>query len=193
MKKPNAVERFIKGRESLLTYVGDYVAEAGAAGQFVGVAGLASFSASRHTWGSPPYVSVSMTVEEGASTRAVVKHAMRIVGAVKAEKKFDDATGAVVYKFKTAGWDVTIIGGAPAACEVEEYTEEVVTAATPESRESVKKFRLVDPKCLGQNGEPDGAPPPKTQEEKEALLDPVKVEENVREMFDLPPSTEKNS
>lgn len=82
----------------------------------------------------------------------LVRQVLTLTRAPKAEKRFNEEKGRVEYWVQHDGVDVVIIGAAPERCKVELVEEPVVIPAQPARTEIRKRYRLVDPNCLGVQG-----------------------------------------
>jgi len=153
--EPNPVKRFIDYR---LEDVKNSGASAGAAAVFVGVVGLANFYLYERSY-PEHHFEIDASVRQKQPVRPIVKQLMALVGCKRALKEFNESTGMVEYTIAGPMYTFNLSGGAPTACEVEEIEQMVTIPAVPEKKEKVKRFRLVDPKCLGSQADGVGPTP----------------------------------
>ena len=93
---------------------------------------------------------VDIRLSKEADERVSIRAAMKALRARKADKRFDEAKGQVVYTILAGDVEVIVTAGVPKRCEVEKVTEEVTipSAYYPERKETRTRYKLVDPTCV---------------------------------------------
>lgn len=112
------------------------------------VAGIEQVSAWRGWFGAKE-IRVSASVSNGAH-REAVRGLLKALGVKRAVKRFDEATGQVIYVVTTDDASVTLTAGAPTNCEIERVEEEVEVPEEikPAHTETKVRYRLKDARCL---------------------------------------------
>lgn len=157
------VELAIQSQENFITDAALVCAALRLIKDVPGLASVTTWRRWRSTDNARP-IAMYLTLDDDADPREVVKSLLKATRVRRAEKRFDESKGKVIYAIHNDDLDIEVISGAPTRCEVErvEIEETVPERIEPAHIEKRVVFRLKNPACL--EGKLSAAPVPMKEE-----------------------------